>query len=90
MNSTGAPRELRPANAVVWVLLSLASIALVVDLLDGYWPKTMSTALIVFALVALLLARRYNSSRWRIVMLVAFTLAVAALIGRFAAWQGWM
>lgn len=90
MNAAPAPRELRPGNAVVWVLLTLASIALVVDLLDGYWPKTISTALIVVALVALLLARRYQSSRWRMVMLVAFTLAVAALIGRFAASQGWM
>jgi hypothetical protein len=90
MNATRAPKGLWSGNAVVWVVLALASIALVVDLVDGYWPKTISTALIVVALVALLLARRYHSSRWRMVMLVAFTLAVAALIGRFAAWQGWI
>jgi hypothetical protein len=90
MKSTTDLGGQRPGNAVVWVLLALASIALVVDLVDGYWPRTISTALIVVALVALLLARRYHSSRWRMVMLVAFTLAVAALVGRFAVWQGWI
>lgn len=74
----------------MWVLLVLATIALVVDVLDGYWPKTLSTALIVVGLAALVLARHYQSSRWRMVMLVAFSLALAALIGRLAVWQGWL
>lgn len=90
MNAPHASQQQRPGNTIVWVLLALASIALVVDLLDGYWPKTLSTALIVVGLAALVLARHYQSSRWRMVMLVAFTLALAALIGRLAVWQGWL
>jgi len=90
MNAPHASQQHRPGNAIVWVLFALASIALVVDLLDGYWPKTLSTALIVVGLTALLFARHYQSSRWRMVMLVAFSLALAALIGRLAVWQGWL
>lgn len=90
MNAHHASQQHRPGKTIVWVLLALASIALVVDLLDGYWPKTLSTALIVLGLAALVLARHYQSSRWRMVMLVAFTLALAALIGRLAVWQGWL
>lgn len=89
MNAHHASQH-RPGKTIVWVLLALATIALVVDMLDGYWPKTLSTALIVVGLTALLFARHYQSSRWRMVMLVAFTLALAAMIGRLAVWQGWL
>ncbi len=80
----------RPSNTVVLVILVLAVVAAGMDLWDGYWPKTASSLLIVLGLVALLFARRYQSSRWRIAMQLAFLAAIAILVVRFVYWQGWV
>lgn len=80
----------RPSNAVLWALLGLALIAAAFDLWDGYTAKTISTVGFVVGLASLLQARRYESSRWRMVAKLAFTLAIAAMLYRLAAWQGWM
>jgi hypothetical protein len=72
------------------VLLGIALVGLGIDLWDGYWPKTLSSALIVTGLVALLLARRFQSSRWRMIMLLSLSLAVAVMLARFLNWQGWV
>ena len=77
-------------STVVIILLVLASAASVIDIWDGYWLKAASSVLIVLAIVALLFARRYHSSRWRVAMLMAFTLAALALFARLAFWQGWV
>lgn len=77
-------------NGILWLFLALAIVALAIDLMDGDGPKAVSSALIVAGLVALALARRYRSSRWRIVMLLSFTLAVGMLVVRLAYWHGWL
>jgi len=79
-----------PSNAVLIILLVLACLSWAIDIWDGYWPKTVSSGLIVLGIVALIYARRYNSSRWRVVMMIAFTLAVVAILARLAFWQGWV
>jgi hypothetical protein len=79
-----------PSNAVLLVLLVLAAVALAIDLWDGHPLKTLSSAGIVVGLGTLLQARRFESSRWRMVAVLAFTLSVAALLVRLALWQGWV
>ena len=80
----------RPSNALLWVLLGLALIATAIDLWDGYTAKTISSVGFMVGLASLLQARRYESSRWRMVAKLAFTLAIAAMLYRLAAWQGWL
>ena len=83
-------KQQRPSNTIVIVFLVLASTAAAIDIWDGYWAKAASSLLIVLGIVALLFARRYSSSRWRVVMLMAFTLSILALFARLALWQGWV
>ncbi len=64
----------KPSNTVVLILLVLASAAAAIDIWDGHWLKAASSVLILLGIIALLFARRYQSSRWRVAMLMAFTL----------------
>lgn len=74
---------------VLYVLWALALIGLVIDLIDGYWAKTLSSLFLFIGLGAAIQWRRYRSRRWRTVAWIFFTLAFAALLYRFGAWAGW-
>ena len=90
MSDTNTKVNHWPSNAVLIILLVLACASVAIDIWDGYWPKTVSSGLIVLGIVALMYARRYHSSRWRVIMMIAFTLAAVAMLGRLALWQGWV
>ncbi len=85
-NSKAAPRS----YVLLMVLTSLAVVALVIDLMDGYLPKAMTTAGLVVALVGLLLQRVTQAKSWTWLAIAGLLLLLASAIYRFALYQGWL
>lgn len=84
------PRNTPKIDLVLYVLSVLALIGLVIDLIDGYWLKTISSLFLFIGLIASIQWRRYRSRRWRTLAWISFTVAFAALVFRFASYYGFV
>ncbi len=84
------PRNLPKIDLVLYVLTVLALIGVVIDLIDGYWLKTISSVFLFVGLIASIQWRRYRSRRWRTLAWISFSVAVAALVFRFASYYGFV
>ena len=87
---TTQPRNLPTIDIVLYVLTGLALIGVVIDLIDGYWIKTLSSLFLFIGLIASIQWRRYRSRRWRTMAWISFTVAFAALVFRFASYYGYI
>lgn len=90
MSSPGTDGKRWPSRNLLWVFGVIWLVLLAIDVWDGDRPKMLSTALMAVGTMAVLKAQHHRSSRWRIVGLMALSLAVAVLLLRMARAQGWV
>ncbi len=75
---------------VPWVLVALAALAVVVDLIDGDHPKTLTSAGLLIGLMGLLGHRLTGASLWRWLAIVGFVVCIGSAVYRAALHQGWL
>jgi len=77
-------------HGLLIVLIVVVLIALVVDLIDGYTPKTLSTGAMAIGLIGALGYRLNGSKVMQALSIAGFVLFATLVIYRAAVFQGWV
>lgn len=87
--STSAPATARK-HLVLYILLLLAGVALVIDLIDGYTPKTMTSLGLLIGVGGMLLVRVTGRPAFNWLALAGLLVCIGSAGYRAAVYQGWV
>lgn len=78
------------SHLLLWAMLLLAAVALVIDLVDGYTPKTMTSLGLLIGLAGFLLVRLSNRTVFNWLAIGGLVLCIGSAVYRAAVYQGWV
>ena len=78
------------SNTILWIVVVLAIVALIIDLVDGYTPKTLTSLGLLVGLSGLLLVRLTRKSVFNWLAVAGFLICIGSAIYRAALHQGWV
>lgn len=86
-DTTSAPVR---SNAVLWVVVILAIAALIIDLIDGYTPKTLTSLGLLVGIGGVLLVRVTGKRGFNWLAIAGFLVCIGSVVYRAAVHQGWI
>ena len=75
---------------LLWIIVLLALVALIIDLLDGYTPKMLTSLGLVVGLTSLLVMRLTGIQAFRWLAIAGLVLCIGSAVYRAALHQGWI
>lgn len=78
------------SNLILWIVVLIAIVALIVDLFDGYTPKTLTSLGLVIGLGAVLGGRLTGMRSFTWLSIAGFLMCVGSAVYRAALHQGWI
>lgn len=86
-DTTVAPTR---SNTILWILVILAIVALIIDLIDGYTPKTLTSLGLLVGLASILLVRLTGKRAFNWLAVVGFVVCIGSAAFRAAVHQRWI
>ncbi len=86
-DTTVAPTR---SNTVLWVVVILAVVALILDLIDGYTPKMLTSLGLLVGLASILLVRLTGKRVFNWLAIAGFLVCIGSAGYRTALHQGWI
>ncbi len=84
------PSSTGPKHWILWGVLVVALIALIIDVVDGYHPKTLTTLGLVVGVSGVLLVRLTQKRAFNWLAIAGFLLCIGSATYRLARHQGWL
>jgi len=78
------------SNLILWIVVLISIVALIVDLFDGYTPKTLTSLGLVIGLGAVLGGRLTGMRAFTWLSIAGFLMCVGNAVYRAALHQGWI
>lgn len=88
METHGPPAK--RSNTILWIVVLVAIIALIIDLIDGYTPKTLTSLGLLIGLGAVLGGRLTGMWAFTWLSIAGFLMCVGSAVYRAALHQGWI
>ncbi len=88
MENQGPPTK--RSNTILWIVVLVAIVALVIDLIDGYTPKTLTSLGLLIGLGAVLGGRLTGMRGFTWLSIAGFLVCIGSAVYRAALHQGWI
>lgn len=78
------------SHLVLWIVVACAAVAHIIDLIDGYTPKTLTSLGLLVGLGGILLTRMTGARAFNWLAVAGLSLCIGSVCYRAALHQGWI